>query len=379
MKKEIFAVYFPSWHPDSHYEKWYGKGFCEWELMKTTRPLFEGHHQPRKPSWGWFDESDPQWMARQIDLAADHGITGFMFDWYWYQGEQFLEKPLNETFLHSPNRNRLKFFLMWANHSWGVWPALADDSHRGMNGSANQSAKKLLLCMHTEEDLKQAVSFCCDTYFHCENYWMIEGRPVFSFFNCNKLFDDIGAENARRIIRETAVKNGFEDLYMMMNIGCCNDNDYFCGWGRIPALRQAGYEAAFAYNSGIPGHVFRDLPDERPLFEFDEMMVAQQYCWDRIAEGGLPWMPSITLGGDVSPRWNRNVHFPMDFKGLGYCPICIGNTPEKFQVLLKKALKFDAPAILINAWNEWSEGMALLPDNWNQDGFLRKIAETVQP
>ena len=43
-----------------------------------------------------------------------------------------------------------------------------------------------------------------------------------------------------------------------------------------------------------------------------------------------------------------------------------------------KALKFDAPAILINAWNEWSEGMALLPDNWNQDGFLRKIAETVQ-
>ena len=89
-------------------------------------------------------------------------------------------------------------------------------------------------------------------------------------------------------------------------------------------------------------------------------------------------MPSITLGGDVSPRWNRNVHFPMDFKGLGYCPICIGNTPEKFQVLLKKALEFDAPAILINAWNEWSEGMALLPDNWNQDGFLRKIAETVQ-
>ena len=45
----------------------------------------------------------------------------------------------------------------------------------------------------------------------------------------------------------------------------------------------------------------------------------------------------------------------------------------------QKALEFDAPAILINAWNEWSEGMALLPDNWNQDGFLRKLAETVQP
>ena len=69
----------------------------------------------------------------------------------------------------------------------------------------------------------------------------------------------------------------------------------------------------------------------------------------------------------------------MDFKGLGYCPICIHNTPEKIQILLKKALDFDSPAILINAWNEWSEGMALLPDNWNQDAYLRKIAETVLP
>ena len=45
MKKEIFAIYFPSWHPDKHYEEWYGKGFSEWELVKTTKPLFKKHHQ----------------------------------------------------------------------------------------------------------------------------------------------------------------------------------------------------------------------------------------------------------------------------------------------------------------------------------------------
>ena len=91
MSSEIFAIYFPSWHPDRHYEKWYGKGFSEWELLKTTRPLFEGHRQPKKPLWGYFDESSPEMMARQIDLAADNGITGFLFDWYWYGGEQFWE------------------------------------------------------------------------------------------------------------------------------------------------------------------------------------------------------------------------------------------------------------------------------------------------
>ena len=140
MKKEVFAIYFPSWHPDKHYEKWYGKGFSEWELVKTTKPLFEGHYQPRRPLWGYFDESDPEMMAKQIDIAADSGITGFLFDWYWYNGEQFLEKPLNEAFLNAPNRNRLKFALMWANHSWGRWPALDDENHQAMNGNVNQSS-----------------------------------------------------------------------------------------------------------------------------------------------------------------------------------------------------------------------------------------------
>ncbi len=69
MDQEIFAIYFPSWHPDRHYEKWYGKGFSEWELVKSTKPLFEGHYQPRRPLWGYFDESDPEMMARQCKLA----------------------------------------------------------------------------------------------------------------------------------------------------------------------------------------------------------------------------------------------------------------------------------------------------------------------
>ena len=71
-KKEVFAIYFPSWNPDRHYGQWYGKGFSEWELVKTTKPLFDGHEQPKVPEWGYFDESDPVWMEKQIDLAADH-------------------------------------------------------------------------------------------------------------------------------------------------------------------------------------------------------------------------------------------------------------------------------------------------------------------
>lgn len=375
--KDIFAVYFPSWHPDRHYEKWYGKGFSEWELVKSTKPLFEGHVQPKKPLWGYFDESDSEMMKRQIDLAADHGITGFLFDWYWYDGEQFLEKPLDEAFLHAHNRNRLKFALMWANHSWGVWPALDDEQHQQMNGNVNQSSRLWLTCRHSETDLRNAADFCCRKYFHCENYWKMNGKPVFSFFDSAALFKEIPPADVVKIMNEQIRRNGFPGIFLLINVGCCNDNAYFCGWDRVPLLKKAGFDAVFAYNIIAPDN-YMTLPQEYPVFDYSAMTRSQEYCWKRIEEGGLPHFPSVTLGLDVAPRWSRKIKFPMDYIKLGYCPICTGNTPEKFKSILQKALTKDAPAVIINAWNEWTEGMALLPDEHYQSGFLDAIKETVQ-
>lgn len=374
MKKDIFAIYFPSWHPDAHYEKWYGKGFSEWELMKTTKPLFDGHTQPKKPTWGYFDESDPKMMAKQIDLAADNGITGFLFDWYWYQGERFLEKPLDDAFMNAPNRKRLKFALMWANHDWGIWPALDDDKHQAMNGNENQSSSVLLNIVHSEDDLRKVISYCCEKYFHCENYWKIDGKPVYSIYDTNRLFRVIAAKDVRRIVDEEAKKHGFPGLYLLINIGCCNDNQYFCGWGRVPEVKEGGFDAVFAYNIVAPDN-YHSLPFERPVYEYEGMAKSQEYCWGKIEESGLTHMPSVTVGLDVAPRWSRSVKFPMDYVTLGYCPICVENTPEKIGRVLKKALEKNAPAVIINAWNEWSEGMFLLPDEKYGTGYLDVIRE----
>ena len=374
-KKEVFAVYFPSWHPDRHYEKWYGKGFCEWELLKTTKPLFKGHNQPKKPLWGYFDESDPEYMAKQIDLAADNGITGFMFDWYWYSGEEFLEKPLNEAFLNAPNRNRLKFFLMWANHSWGIWPAM-DNGLRGMNGNENQaSCEPFLKITHSEEDLRNVMEYSCEKYFKCENYWKIDGKPVYSFYNCNMLFKFVPPEDVLRIINEVARKHGFPGIYTLMNIGCCNDNEYFCGWGRIPKMRDAGFDAVFAYNSGLRTNYAEVVAPDAPTLDYSYSMTNQQHCWKMIAEQGLPFAPSITLGGDVAPRWSRELTYPWDFEKMGYYPIKVNATPDRVGQLLKEALEMDTNVVIINAWNEWSEGMYLIPDTFYGTSLLDKIKE----
>ena len=71
---EVAVYYFPNYHPDSINSRWHGKNWTEWEVVKAAKPRFKGHEQPKVPSWGYFNEADPKWAAKEIDLAADNGI-----------------------------------------------------------------------------------------------------------------------------------------------------------------------------------------------------------------------------------------------------------------------------------------------------------------
>jgi hypothetical protein len=93
---DVAAIYFPGYHRDTHYDAWFGEGWNEWTLLAEAPTRFPGQ-QFFKPRWGPFDEADPKWMERQIALAADHGITVFIFDWYWYSGVKILHRPLEEA------------------------------------------------------------------------------------------------------------------------------------------------------------------------------------------------------------------------------------------------------------------------------------------
>ena len=91
-------------------------GEGEWESVRTAVPQFPGHLWPRKPMWGYVNEANPAVMDNQIDAAADHGISTFIYDWYWFDGRSFLSQCLENGFLKAKNRSKMKFFIMWANH-----------------------------------------------------------------------------------------------------------------------------------------------------------------------------------------------------------------------------------------------------------------------
>ena len=58
----------------------------------------------------------PGVMERWIDAATDHGVNVFIFDWYWLDEGPFLESSLNNGFLKARNNEKMKFYVMWANH-----------------------------------------------------------------------------------------------------------------------------------------------------------------------------------------------------------------------------------------------------------------------
>ncbi len=373
------AIYFPSWHSNPHYEAWYGRGFTEWELVKSAQPLFPGHHQPKVPVWGYFDESDPAWAAREIDLAADHGITCFMFDWYWYSGVRIMEEALERGFLKAPNRNRLKFAVMWANHDWGSWPAVTGIPGMGKSGT-------WLPIRHWREDCHRAIDYCCEHYFAQPNYWTIEGKPVFVIYDIAGLVRQLGgAERTKCIMDEMsglAADRGFGGLHFTANIGCCDDNIYCCGWDRVPVAAEIGCRDVFAYNI-VRGPGYANVRDEYPVISYAEVIRSHQYAWEQIEKQGLPHHPVVTLGCDVTPRWHRGLTLPMDFRSWSYEPVVEGNTPEEFGRLFRLALervsrnKSETKAVFINAWNEWTEGMYLLPEKHYGTAYLQKLKEAL--
>ena len=394
MKPDILAVYFPSYHPDAHYEKWYGKGFSEWNLMRGTAPLFEGHHQPLVCEWGDFDESDPAWMERQIDLAADHGITGFMFDWYWYNGEKFLDAALERGFLRARNRSRLRFCVMWANHTWGVWPA-ARDLYKGRptggktpDGQALAYDGTLLPIRHSPEDMDRVTDYCIEHYFREPNYITVDGQPLFCIWYPLELERQLGSPEAVSAMGERMKarcrKAGLPGLHISINVANV-ESDRLC-WRPdfIQRYRGPGVDSAFGYNVSRT-KAFATLPNERPIVPYDDVMASHREIFRWCEDQGMPFHPVATVGFDNTPRWHRGVKFPIDFRKLGYEPIVTGNTPEKFGALVKDGLdciRRQAPGyhfLLLNAWNEWTEGCYLLPEKRTGNGFLEAVRDAVSP
>jgi hypothetical protein len=364
-KLDVAAIYFPSWHRDDHYSSWFGEGWNEWKLVANAPPRFPGHEQIR-PSWGYFDEADPKVMARQIDAAADHGVNVFIFDWYWYSGVKILHRAVEDGFRHAPNGARMKYALMWADHTWGNYFPVG----------YKQPFHWLLPIRHSAEDFDRVMQHCIDTHFHQPNYWRVDGGLYFSLFAPEDFIKQLGGPDKTRAVLDAArakiAKAGLGKIHFAAFTGIPQS---------IPDISKAGFDSMTSYNVTTMSSKLQ-LPAE-PFEEYDHMIQRHERYWDDMDTGVLPYAPVVTAGWDVTARWDPATPWPPDLNQYPYTPIVINNTPEKFGDLVRRAVrhakasKLNPHAIVINAWNEWTEGSAILPSTKYGDGYLNALKDAL--
>jgi len=336
----VAAYIWPSCHNDERFgELLWPDGTGEWEIIKKGTPRFEGHYQPKIPLWGYELDDDPKVMEKWIDAATDHGVNVFIFDWYWFGSGPFLESSINNGFLKAKNNEKMKFYVMWANHDvkrnyWNVHQ-YKDDTSQLWDGAVDLENFKIIV----ERTISQ--------YFTKPNYFKIDGKPVFSIFSIQNLIEGLGnmeeAKKALEYFRAETKKAGFPGLHIQL-IGFGSP-----GKKLVDQINYLGANSVTKYNWGGPH------PED--YIQWGVESIARRDKWDKAIE--IPYFPNASIGWDDTPR----------FPAKGKKDIVHYNkSPEGFATFLQKAKEYcdDHPEqtklITIFSWNEWIEGGYLLPD-----------------
>ncbi len=368
---EIGAYYFPNFHAgDATNERYHGKGWSEWELVKSARSRFPGHKQPKVPLWGYQDEALPAVMEQKIDAAASHGLDYFLFDWYWYNDGPMLNGALDRGFLNATNSVDLKFAIMWANHDWvngHPWPY-------------SRNAEMIYPGVIAEDNFDRACDYVIEHYFMRPNYYKLDGAPYFAFYQFSTLLKMFGSFEgvAKKLaqFREKTKRAGFPDLHLnlvLMEMPVLpGETDMKVDLaGRI---EQLGFSSVSSYvwchHVGFDG---LKMP-------YDKLLDAYMKTWDGILQRfpKVPYYPNVSVGWDPSPRTMPTDGWEWDH-GYPYSGVYDGNTPENFmhalQCVLARAVSLNIPTMSINAWNEWTEGSMLEPEEEYGYGYLDAIKD----
>jgi hypothetical protein len=356
-KYEIAAYYFPNYHVDNRNERWHGKGWTEWELVRRAEPRFEGHYQPRIPLWGYEDEADPKVMEKKIKAASEHCLSAFIFDWYWHEEGPYLHRCLEEGFLKAENNDKLKFALMWANHDWvDIHPAT-----RSHNYSVLAEG-----CV-SEETFVEATNHMINTYFYHPSYWKVDGGLYFSIYELMSLVKGLGGmEKTKDLLTDFRIRvreAGLGELHL---------NAVVWGVQILPGEKKINNPKEMLQFLGFDSVTSYVWIHHVQLMDFPKT----EYSWCREEaskqfskfgkEYGIPYYPNVTMGWDASPRTIQSDKY--DNLGYPFMATLEGNTPEAFEQALEEAKNYldksslNSRILTINAWNEWTEGSYLEPD-----------------
>ena len=361
-KIDVAAYIWPAYTGDEPRTRiFWEEGIGEWQTVKNCLKEKEGGYKwDRSPLWGYVNEADPYVMSMEIEAAVDHGVNVFIYDWYWYESAPFLENCLNDGFLKAPNNKKMKFYLMWANHSvnytWDIRNSDLPDT-RIWSGIVDRKEFEVIGKRWIEK------------YFVLDNYYRIDNKPVISIYDMKNFIQNFGSVEETRAavdwLDNEARKHGLDGVhfqYVKINGLAAQITGVDGNVFELDA--EVSQKLGF---SSITHYQYCHICDiNRP---YNEIMVDVKKEWEVASSfGDLKYFPHVSIGWDNNPRFKK------------FRPgITTNNEPEVFKAALEdaKALaeKLNVSLVTINSWNEWTETSYLEPDNVYGYGYLEKVRE----
>ena len=327
----LIAFYLPQFHPIPENDRWWGKGFTEWRSVVRARALFAGHYQPHIPAdLGFYDLRVPETRVEQAALAREHGIGGFCYYHYWFNGRRLLERPLDEV--HRSGSPDFPFCVCWANENWTRrWDGHDDD---------------ILVAQQYSPQADRRLAADLAPLFRDRRYIRVHDRPLVIVYRAASLPDPRGF--AERF-REQAKRDGIADPFLA-----------FIQLPGLPSPGEWGFDAAVEF----PPHGF-DVGEVTPPVAFHSPETAVK-VWDYVhtAKSAIARrLPDYRLFRGVMTGWDNTPRLPRN--GHVFVNAHPANYERWLTAIIAQTQQRSPPGerlVFINAWNEWAEGCHLEPD-----------------
>ncbi len=332
---KLIAFYLPQFHPIPENDRWWGEGFSEWTNVRRAKPIFTGHYQPQVPAeLGYYDLRDPGVMDKQVELAKAHGIHGFCFYYYWFNGHRLLERPLDQMLAR--DKPDFPFCVCWANENWT----------RRWDGSED----KILMEQkygpgYAEELIRDLIPVMKD-----RRYMKVGGAPILIVYRMDLLPDP---QAAIRTWRRVCAEEGIPEIHIaaIQSFGTTDPRPF-------GADAAVDFPPHTTHQALISPKTYR-----RTIADFHGFLADYEEAMRMEIED--PPAPYLRYRG-VMPNWDNTP------RRQNRAYIYVNSSTERYQAWLEKMVEqsmvraeVQDPLVFLNAWNEWGEGAYLEPDGKN--------------
>jgi hypothetical protein len=352
MNFKSYAIYFPQFYSTPVNDDAWGKGFSDWLLVGQAN--FRQSWRRRMPSRGFYDGSSRAVHAEQVDEALQAGLSGFAVYHYWFYSEQLLDEFERGVLSGNTLSGKDQWFLIWASESWSKrWVGSAD-----------------LLIDLSRDPTEEMIASHCDHLARCfasPGYVRWRGRPLFVFYNLGyfsypkKLVD---------CYRQCLAQLGFDvafayvvkhpsDLQHAKYMDACYlfeprlfFNSVQRSRGNLAGSVLTACRKALGDKLTDKALVFADKWLSRGR-TFSASQFAEYFASEQRA--ALIRLAGAEVQNILCPAWNNAPRYGDSFTMLEPA------TVEHFEEQLIASSKLSDLPVIVNAWNEWSEGAAIEP------------------